>query len=160
MSGPQIPSGGFYNGLPQEAQRKILRDFQTLAEAIKETATIFDAVVDPTIVANSPSTHEYLTVGAAVASEEVLRGRTTLTIGVSYTATTIKESLNANIGSGGTYFIVGFGGTDLNHRGAKWDWNGATFIDNGGTACSLFIRGVYILSTTAMTRQLARAVGS
>lgn len=78
---PVIPSGGFYNGLPPEAQRKILRDFQSLAAAIIPSPTMFDAIIDPAIITSSPSTHQYINLTELVAHESWSAG-TLFNIGV------------------------------------------------------------------------------
>lgn len=149
-----------FPGIDSEAGRRIWRDFEELIRNLNMTGDFFDAIVDPTLTANSPGTHEYKTIGGAVNSEETLRNRRNLIIGVRMTATTITETASLNIGSGGQYAIMSLGGSTSRSQGPVWDLNGASFIDNGSGAASVYVRGLTIKDSTTRSRSITRAVGS
>lgn len=139
MAAPNIPSGGHYNDLPAEAQRKILRDFQALAAAIREVPTIFDATIDPDFVRSDPSEHQYINLTELIANESWAT-HTIFNVGVVQRATNriIEPNPSLDITAKGDLALFSIAPFifDINHL--AWEW--ATLA--GSTGQQVFLTGL------------------
>lgn len=130
---PSIPSGGFYNDLPPEAQRKIHRDFQALAAAIVTSSTEFDAYLDPSLTVSNAGTHHYINMAELVAHETWASTRV-FNIGVKQTVgTSIKEPSHVTTVCPGPISMTApghnqasFGDFGANAGRQRWDLNGGS----------------------------------
>lgn len=137
----------YIHGLDPRAQEEIYRDFEAIEAQIVNPPTIFDATIDPSLTANSPSTHQYVNLAGLLANEA---WTTTLNVGVlQRKGLSIDDSASVNSLSGkGNLALFGVSPSQGAATGIGWKWSALTVPS--GQSCFYYNLTLDPTSTTGV----------
>lgn len=135
-----------FPGIPQEAGRRIWRDFEELIRTLPSSPTIFDAIIDSQLTASDSTNHRYKNLGDLLASETLVVG-TRFNVGVKQGATAIDDSAGVGTHGVASGCILGLWGIQPGMSQASssvpaWNWQPCTL---GGS--TLILSGLHIGGT-------------
>lgn len=134
----------FITGLPHQAQVEIERDFLDVIMQIHDSPTIFDAVIDPTLSASDPSTHQYVNLTELIDGESWAPS-VMFNVGVKQDALTpiVEPTSPLSLIGLGDISLFGIDNflTDVTHIG--WDWAALTI----GASQQVFLYNITLAAT-------------